>query len=86
MKEKELAGFLFSLTSIFSDEISPNDNVLLYKKGGSRQRAYIGRKAANANEAEQRRTTRKNLIEQGRIPRHKGLIGEETENEGISLS
>lgn len=79
-KEKELARA--SLPTTFSDEIQPNKN-LTYKRGGNRRRAYTGSKAAEANEAEQRRVRRKNSIEQRRRQRHNRLIGEETEHEGM---
>lgn len=79
-KEKELARP--SLPTTFPDEIRANEN-LTYKKGGSRRRAYTGREAAEANEAEQRRVRRKISIDQGRRQRHSRLIGEEVGNEGM---
>ena len=79
-KEKELVRP--SILTTFPDEIRPNKN-LIYKKGGSRRHAYTGREAAEAKEAEERRTRRKNSIEQGRRQRHSRLIGDENANEGI---
>ena len=43
------------------------------KKGGSRRRAYTGREAAEARETEQRRTRRRDSIEQGRRLRYNRL-------------
>ena len=45
----------------------------MYKKGGSRRRAYTGREAAEARETEQRRTRRRDSIEQGRRLRYNRL-------------
>ena len=45
----------------------------MYKKGGSRRRAYTGREAAEARETEQRRTRRRDFIEQGRRLRYNRL-------------
>ena len=42
----------------------------MYKKSGSRRRAYTGREAAEANEAKQRRAKRKDSIEEVRKGRH----------------
>ena len=53
------------------------------KKGGSRRRAYTGRAAAEARETEQRRTRRRDSIEQRRRLRYNKLrAGGEDEVEG----
>ena len=55
----------------------------MYKKGGSRRRAYTGREAAEARETEQRRTRRRDSIEQGRRLRYNRLhAGGDDEVEG----
>ena len=45
----------------------------MYKKEGSRRRAYTGREAAEVRETEQRRTRRRDSIEQGRRLRYNRL-------------
>ena len=46
------------------DEIRPKEN-LMYKKGGSRRRAYTDREAAEARETKQRCTRRRTLLNKG---------------------
>ena len=70
-----------SIPTTFPDEIRPKKN-LMWKKGGSRRRAYTGREAAEAGEAIQRRARRKDSIEQGRRRRHDKLIAN-AENESV---
>ena len=77
-QEKELARSFIPTT--FPDEIRPKDN-LKYKKGGSRRRAYTGREAAEAEEADQRRAKRRDSIEKGRRQRHEELDAIEGEIE-----
>ena len=77
--ERESARSLIPTT--FPDEIRPKEN-LRWKKGGSRRRAYTGREAAEADEANQRRARRKDSIEQGRRRRHDKLR-ESDENESV---
>ena len=58
----------------------------MYKKGGSRRRAYTGREAAEARETEQRRTRRRDSIEQGRRLRYNRLrAGGDDEIEGETV-
>ena len=77
-QEKEQARSFIPTT--FPDEIRPKDN-LKYKKGGSRRRAYTGREAAEAEEADQRRAKRRDSIEKGRRQRHEELrVGGENED------
>ena len=79
-QKKELVRPLIPTT--FPDEIRPKEN-LMYKKGGSRRRAYTGREAAEARETEQRRTRRRDSIEQGRRLRYNRLrAGGDDEVEG----
>lgn len=63
-KAKELARP--SLPTTFPAKVWPNEN-LVYKKGGSRRRAYTGREAAEANEAEQRRARRKDSKKETKV-------------------
>ena len=78
--DKELARSLISTT--FPDEIRPKDN-FMYKKSGSRRRAYTGREAAEADEAKQRRAKRKDSIEEGRRRRHEDELRAGGEDKGM---
>ena len=79
-EKKELARSYIPTT--FPDEIRPKDN-LVWKKGGSRRRAYTGREVAEAEEAKQRQTKRKESIEQDKRQRYNKLQVEEAEDKGI---
>ena len=77
---KELVRPLIPTT--FPNEIRPNEN-LMYKKGRSRRRVYTSRAAAEARETEQRRTRRRDSIEQRRKLRYNRLrAGGDDEVEG----
>ena len=79
-QDKELARPLIPTT--FPDEIRPKEN-LMYKKSGSRRRAYTGREAAEADEAKQRRAKRKDSIEEGRRRRHEDELRAGGEDKGM---
>ena len=66
-----------TLPAIFAE--AKKEENLKYKKGGSRRRAYTGRKAAEAEEKEKRRRLRAASIEAARKINHDAIIEAEAE-------